>query len=94
MAYDGLRRVTAVNGGPVERRYVYRDDDGSPHDKNNNNQGKLPKWLQKVLKSKTGGTIMAIEVPSLRKPEPNIGQRERIIPLQMELLLFGHTVHL
>ena len=37
---------------------------------------------------------MAIEVPSLRKPEPNIGQRGRIIPLQMELLLFGHTVHL
>ena len=37
---------------------------------------------------------MAIEDPSLRKPEPNIGQRERIIPLQMELLLFGHTVHL
>lgn len=28
---------------------------------------------------------MAIEVPSLRKPEPNIGQRGRIIPLQMEL---------
>ena len=31
-----------------------QNDDGSPHDKNNNNQGKLPKWLQKVLKSKTG----------------------------------------
>lgn len=30
---------------------------------------------------------MAIEVPSLRKPEQNIGQRERITPLQMELLL-------
>ena len=29
MAYDGLRRVTAVNGGPVERRYVYRDIDST-----------------------------------------------------------------
>ena len=29
MGYDGLRRVTAVNGGPVERRYVYRDIDST-----------------------------------------------------------------
>ena len=29
MGYDGLRRVTAVNGGPVERRYVYRDIDSA-----------------------------------------------------------------
>ena len=31
-----------------------QNDDGSPHDKNKNNQGRLPKWLQEVLKSKTG----------------------------------------
>ena len=29
MTYDGLRRLTAVNGGPVERRYVYRDIDST-----------------------------------------------------------------
>lgn len=29
MGYDGLRRLTAVNGGPVERRYVYRDIDST-----------------------------------------------------------------
>ncbi|MDY4222320.1 MAG: hypothetical protein SOX71_07470 [Candidatus Faecousia sp.] len=29
MGYDGLRRGTAVNGGPVERRYVYRDIDST-----------------------------------------------------------------
>ena len=29
MGYDGLRLLTAVNGGPVERRYVYRDIDST-----------------------------------------------------------------
>lgn len=29
MGYDGLRRVTAVNGGSVERRHVYRDIDST-----------------------------------------------------------------
>ena len=31
-----------------------QNKDGSPHDKNNNDQGKLPKWLQKELHNKTG----------------------------------------
>ena len=57
-------------------------------------KGNCPNGFRRYLKVRPGGTIMAIEVPSLRKPEPNIGRRERIIPLQMELLLFGHTVHL
>lgn len=59
-----------------------------------NKKGNCPNGFRRYLKVRPGGTIMAIEVPSLRKPKPNIGQRERIIPLQMELLLFGHTVHL
>lgn len=29
MGYDGLRRLTSVTGGPVERRYVYRDIDST-----------------------------------------------------------------
>lgn len=31
-----------------------QNDDGSPHDKNKNSQGKLPKWLQKEIQKKTG----------------------------------------
>ena len=31
-----------------------QNDDGSPHDKNNNDQGKLPKWLNKTIQNKTG----------------------------------------
>lgn len=78
--------------GPVAK--YAQNDDGSPHDKTITIKGNCPNGFRRYLKVRPGGTIMAIEVPSLRKPEPNIGQRERIIPLQMELLLFGHTVHL
>lgn len=31
-----------------------QNDDGSPHDKNNNSKGKLPKWLQEAVSEKTG----------------------------------------
>lgn len=29
MGYDGLRRLTSVNGGPVSRQYTYRDIDST-----------------------------------------------------------------
>ena len=31
-----------------------QNEDGSPHDKNNNGKGKLPRWLQKTIQNKTG----------------------------------------
>jgi len=31
-----------------------QNDDGGPHDKGHNEKGKLPKWLQKQIESKTG----------------------------------------
>ena len=54
-------RIDAARNGGKRHIHIWnkrddssfsQNDDGSPHDKGNNKQGKLPKWLQKAVKEK------------------------------------------
>ena len=66
-----------------------QNDDGGPHDKGHNEKGKLPKWLQKQIESKTGWDYNGKRKSFLSRQAMNVGQKVYNTCSLMGLLLLS-----